>query len=88
MVFGGCLNWRVRHCSYSRRRPSWEVKRSTVSRPPPVSRPMVRIMSRVSVMLWVMRWYLPLSVGSRTWPRPQSKGECKSARPEEIAARR
>lgn len=87
-AFCGCRNRRVSACSYSRSRPSWEVKRSTVSRTPPVSSPMVRIISRVSMIRDTIDWYLERTSGSVTWPSDQSSGACISAKPDDRAARR
>ena len=65
MVLGGCFKARVSACSYSRRRPSCEVKRSTVSRIWELT-PTVRIMASVSVIAETTRWYSDLILGSAT----------------------
>ena len=78
----------MRDCSYSRRRPSWLVYSSTVSRPlAAVSAPTVFMKLRLSVMLLTMVSYLALIPSSLTWPSSQSRGECKSAIPELSEAR-
>ena len=78
----------MRVCSYSRERPSWLVKMSAVSTPRSLSMPTVRMKRRASLTALTVLLYCSFMDGVITWPRPQSRGECRSARPEESEARR